>query len=87
MSRENWSKVGPLPGSLYAEMVAEVLRGKQIPHYLSQSWFSGAYGIKGVNALGDEAFIFVPEEALEEVNEVLETMFPNADEDSGKEES
>ncbi|MGH1364288.1 MAG: hypothetical protein ACRBF0_12085 [Calditrichia bacterium] len=85
MSRENWSKVGPLPGSLYAEMVAEVLKEKQIPHYLSQSWFSGAYGIKGTNALGDDAFIFVPEEALEEVNEVLETMFPDAEETDNEE--
>ncbi|MEL6824424.1 MAG: hypothetical protein AAFP70_21915 [Calditrichota bacterium] len=81
MSGENWIKVGPFPGSMYAEMVTEVLRNRKIPHRLSQDWLSGAYGAKGVSPIADQTYIFVPEDVLEAVNEIVATMFPDAEAD------
>lgn len=79
---DTWKKIGPLPGILYAEMVGEVLKEKEIPYYLSQDWFSSAYGIKGTSVAGDKAFIFVPEPFFEEVSHIIKGMF---DEDSSLE--
>lgn len=80
MSDANWTKVGPFPGSMYAEMVTEVLREHKIPHRLSQDWLSGAYGAKGVSPIADQTYIFVPGDVLEAVNEIVATMFPDANE-------
>lgn len=77
-----WKKVGPLPGVLYAEMVGEVLKEQEIPYYISSDWFSVAYGIRGTSAVGDSAFIFVPEEFYEQVNHILEGMFEEFNPDS-----
>ena len=75
-----WKKLGPLPGILYAEMVGEVLKEKEIPYYLSQDWFSSAYGIKGTSAVGNKAFIFVPDDYYEEVSDIVKGMFDDGDE-------
>ena len=55
---ENWKKIGPISGVIYAEMLSEALQNEQIPHHLSKDWFSGAYGISGTAAGGDNAFLF-----------------------------
>lgn len=70
-----WRKIGPLSGTIHAEMVAEVLEERNIPHFVSQDWFSGALGVKAVSAVGNSAFIFVPEEQYEEVLGLVEEMF------------
>jgi hypothetical protein len=70
-----WRKIGPLSGTIHAEMVAEVLEERNIPHFVSQDWFSGALGVKAVSAVGNTAFIFVPEEQYEEVLALVEEMF------------
>lgn len=70
-----WKKVGPLSGTIHAEMVGEVLEERDIPHFISQDWFSGAFGIKAVSAVGNAAFIFVPEEHYQQVLELVEEMF------------
>ncbi len=69
-----WKKVGPLPGLLYAEMVGEVLKEQEIPYFLSQDWFSAAHGIKATNAVGNSAFLFVPEVHFEEVSHIVKGM-------------
>lgn len=74
----NWKKVGPLSGSIHAEMVGEVLEERQIPYFLSQDWFSGALGLKSVSAVGNTAVIFVPEEYYNEVIELVNEMFGEA---------
>ncbi len=74
-SDENkWIKIGPLPGILYAEMVAEVLKEKEIPFNISQDGIATAYGFAGTNLAGNQAFIYVPEEFEEEVQSILDQM-------------
>ena len=75
MKENQWKKVGPLPGILYAEMVGEVLKEKEIPYHLSQDWFTSAYGIHGVSAVGNFAYIFVPAEYYDEVYDIIKGMF------------
>lgn len=70
-----WRKIGPLSGTIHAEMVAEVLEERNIPHFISQDWFSGALGIKAISAVGNSAFIFIPEENYQEVLALVEEMF------------
>jgi hypothetical protein len=70
-----WRKIGPLSGTIHAEMVAEVLEERNIPHFISQDWFSGALGIKAVSAVGNSAFIFIPEDHYQEVLELVDEMF------------
>ncbi|MEJ2536001.1 MAG: hypothetical protein P8048_02910 [Calditrichia bacterium] len=71
---ENWVKIGPLPGILYAEMISEVLDKKEIPFLITQDGVSTAYGIAGTNIAGNQAFIFVPREHEQEVREIIEQM-------------
>ncbi len=71
----NWKKIGPLSGAIPAEMVGEVLREKDIPYYLSQDFFGGALGAKGLGAVGNAAFIFVPEEYEAEASDIIDGMF------------
>lgn len=70
-----WIKIGPLDGALPAEMVGEVLKDKDIPYYISQDFFGGAFGVKGAGAVGTAAFIFVPEDFEEQASEIIEGMF------------
>ena len=70
-----WKKIGPLSGTIHAEMIGEVLEERNVPHFISQDWFSGALGIKGISAVGNSAFIFVPEEHHNEVLQLIEEMF------------
>ncbi len=74
MSRDKWVKIGPLPGIIYAEMIAEVLKKKGIPHTVTQDGISTAYGISGTNIAGNEAYILVPPEFEEEVLQIKEMM-------------
>lgn len=67
----HWVAVHPLPGSLYAEMVKEVLERRGIPCLLKSDALSSAYGAKGTALPGMEARILVPEERAEEAREIL----------------
>ncbi len=71
---KNWKKVGPLPGLLYAEMVGEVLKRKKIPFSVSQDGVATAYGFTGTHLAGNEAFIWVPENYVDRVKEIIEQM-------------
>jgi hypothetical protein len=71
---ENWVKIGPLPGVLYAEMISEVLGKESIPFLITQDGVSTAYGIAGTNIAGNQAYIFVPREHENEVRKIIEQM-------------
>ncbi|MFZ0389913.1 MAG: hypothetical protein WAN36_05595 [Calditrichia bacterium] len=74
MTEQKWKKVGPLPGIIYANMISEVLDQRDIPHQVSQDGIATAYGFSGTNLAGNRAFIHVPEEYTEEVQEIIEQM-------------
>ena len=71
---KDWVRIGPLPGILYAEMIAEVLKEKNIPFSTSQDGVATAYGFSGTNLAGNEAFIFVPVVNEEEVKKIIEQL-------------
>jgi hypothetical protein len=74
----NWKRVGPLSGSIHAEMVGEVLEERQIPYFISHDWFSGAFGLNTISAVGNTAVVFVPEEYYNDVIELVNEMFGEA---------
>lgn len=74
MKKTNWIKIGPLPGIVYGEMIAEVLKKRGIPHTLYQDGMSTAYNISGTNLAGNEAYFLVPPEFEEEVRGIIEQM-------------
>lgn len=74
MKDTKWKKIGPFPGIVYAEMVAEVLRQQNIPFYVTQDGVSATYGVHGTSIVGNKAFLFVPEEFYEAVLEIVEGM-------------
>lgn len=74
MAEKKWKKIGPLPGILYAEMITEVLKERNIPFSLQQDGVSTAYGISGTSLAGNEAFILVPPEFEQEVLNIKEQM-------------
>jgi len=71
MVDKKWVKIGPLPGILYAEMIAEVLKQENIPYTISQDGVATAYNISGTSLAGNEAFIFVPPEYEERTQEII----------------
>lgn len=85
-----WRRLRPMPGLPYAEMLAEALKERGIPHYIARDWWSAAYGIAGASALGNQVFVFVPEEAWEEADALAEGLVgsgPQPDDgDSGTDE-
>ena len=46
---------------------------KEIPSFIRSTFFSSAYGTRG--AVGDTTTIFVPDDKLEECNEIIKQMF------------
>ncbi|UCF62833.1 MAG: hypothetical protein JSW33_09620 [bacterium] len=73
-SKNDWQKIGPLPGLPYAQMISEVLEKKQIPYSLSQDGVATAYGFTGTSLAGNEAFIWVPAEYVDQVREIIDQL-------------
>jgi hypothetical protein len=71
---KDWVKIGPLPGLLYAQMICEVLAKQDIPYSLSQDGLATAYGFTGTNIVGNKAFIWVPSEFTEQVQQIIERL-------------
>ena len=70
-----WVALKPLPGTIYAKMVAEVLDQRQIPNYIQSLFGSGGLGIvTGGDFPGASAKIHVPEDRLEEASAVQDEM-------------
>jgi hypothetical protein len=71
---KKWHKLGPLPGMPYAQMISEVLEKRNIPYSLSQDGVATAYGFTGTSLAGNEAFIWVPKEFVDQVKEIIEQL-------------
>ena len=70
-----WVPLRPLPGMIYAKMVAEVLDQHDIPNYIQSLYGSGGLGvISGDDFPGADARLWVPEPFLQEANAILDDM-------------
>jgi hypothetical protein len=70
-----WTALKPLPGVVYAKMVAEVLEQRDIPNYIQSLFGSGGLGVvSGADFAGASAKIFVPEERLDEATAIRDDM-------------
>lgn len=70
-----WVPLPDLPGKVYADMVMEVLKEKEIPCYLRSLFGSGGIGvISGAGMAMARDKIMVPEEYYEEARQILEEM-------------
>jgi hypothetical protein len=70
-----WTPLRPVPGMVYAKMVMEVLDQRGIPNYVQSLFGSGAFGVvTGVNFIGADARIWVPENFVQEASEILDDM-------------
>ncbi len=68
---EELVKIGPLPGPIYAEMVAEALRKEDIPVHIINDALASAYGIKGATHLSDGVFLLVPRKHEARAREII----------------
>ncbi|RJP74052.1 MAG: hypothetical protein C4524_13540 [Candidatus Zixiibacteriota bacterium] len=70
-----WVKMKDLPGMVYAQMVAEVLEQRGVPHYIQSLFGSGGLGVvTGANFAGSSARIWVPEDYLDQAQEIQDEM-------------
>ena len=73
----SWIKLGPVSGKIFADMIADVLSQKQIPHYLKADFLTSALGIQTGNMIGSKVFVFVPEEFQGKTNKIIEDITGN----------
>lgn len=70
-----WTALKPLPGIIYAKMVAEVLDQRNIPNYVQSLFGSGGIGVvSGADFAGSSAKIYVPEEFVAEAEAIRDDM-------------
>ncbi len=70
-----WVALRPLPGVVYAKMVAEVLDQRNIPNYIQSLFGSGGLGmVTGSDFPGSSAKIYVPDDRFEEAAAVVDDM-------------
>jgi hypothetical protein len=69
-----WKKIGPFSGSIVAEMVAEVLKDKNIPHIVKNNWLTAAYGANSFNSANESSFILVAPEYYETALEISQSI-------------
>ncbi len=78
IEKVEWRALKPLPGVIYAKMVAEVLDQREIPNYIQSLFGSGGIGIvSGGDFAGASARIWVPEDRKNEAEEIQEEIFPD----------
>ena len=73
----SWVKLGPVSGKIFADMIADVLSQKKIPHYLKADFLTSALGIQSGNMIGSKVFVFVPEEFKGKTNKIIEDITGN----------
>ena len=73
----SWIKLGPVSGKIFADMIADVLSQKKIPHYLKADFLTSALGIQSGNMIGSKVFVFVPEGFQEKTNKIIEDITGN----------
>ncbi|RMD92477.1 MAG: hypothetical protein D6814_16820 [Calditrichaeota bacterium] len=69
-----WVGLHPLPGTVYAEMVKEVLDQHHIPNLLIKDFLASAYGASGTSLAGNESLILVPKPFHQEAERILHEM-------------
>ena len=69
-----WVPLHPLPGSIYAEMVKEVLDKEHIPNILIRDFFASAAGVAGVGLPGMVGLLLVPKEQAQKAERILHDM-------------
>ncbi len=77
-----WSKIGPLPGAIQAEMLAEVLKERDIAFRMVNDWEASAFGTRGFTGVSTPGYIYVPEENYAEVADLIEEMFGKSPENA-----
>jgi len=70
----DWVKLHPLPGTIYADMVKEVLDQQGIPNIIRKTFMASAIGASGSEMGGLESIILVPRERKEEAESILHQM-------------
>lgn len=70
----DWIPLRNLPGVVYAEMVQEVLRQRNIPCYLQSDVWTGAYGVKSASVVGAKCVLFVPKSMQQIAENILHQM-------------
>ncbi len=69
-----WIPLHSLPGPVYAEMVKEALEKHEIPCIMRKDFLASALGSQGTSEGGLETFLFVPEDRLQESEDILNQM-------------
>lgn len=70
-----WVAVRVLPGTVYAEMVQEVLDQERIPSRIRKTFMGAAIGTTGTGAIsGMDTTLLVPQQYVKRVRVLLETM-------------
>ncbi|MCF7804112.1 MAG: DUF2007 domain-containing protein [Candidatus Marinimicrobia bacterium] len=69
-----WVELYQVNGTMYAEMIKEVLDNAEIPNYLSFDFMSSAYLLRGANLVGTSGKLFVPKDFKDEALDVIEPM-------------
>ncbi len=73
----SWIKLGPVSGKIFADMIADVLSQKKIPHYLKADFLTSALGIQSGNMIGSNVYLFVPENYKKKTQSVIEGITGN----------
>ncbi len=74
LQKITWVKLDPVPGQVYAEMVAEVLSKENIPNYIKADWAESAFSISAANLAGSKVVIYVPEINQAEAESILKEL-------------
>lgn len=69
-----WVRLHPLPGTVYAEMVKEVLDRQNIPNLLIKNFLASAYSLNTTDLAGVESILLVPRPYKEEAERILHGM-------------
>ena len=69
-----WVKLHPLPGTIYAEMVKDVLDQHEIPNLLIKDFLASAYGASGTTSGVTDSLLLVPKQFHEEASRILHEM-------------
>ena len=70
-----WVPLKPIHGSMYAEMIIEILNEEEIPHYAKNDWSSAALNTGGTELVNNIVRIFVPESFQEKAANLFENIY------------
>ncbi|MDW7682134.1 MAG: hypothetical protein SCK70_16345 [bacterium] len=69
--QENWVALRDLPGSIYAEMVKEVLDKQNIPNFIQSDATSATLLTRVVSSAGASSIIYVPKKHYQKCRQIL----------------